>query len=98
MPSPPARTLVRMKRIALIAALAAALSLSLAPPAYAASPGWAWPVRGDVVTPYRNGDDPYAAGQHRGIDIAAPVGTPVGASVAGSVMSAGVAGDSGLTV
>ena len=59
---------------------------------------WSWPVRGDVITPYRNGDDPYAAGQHRGIDIAAAVATPVMAASSGDVLFAGTAGSSGLTV
>src|SRR3954447_25057172 len=72
------------------------LSLALAPPASAAD--WIWPVRGEVITPYRNGTDPYAAGQHRGIDIASPVGTRVVAATRGSVTFAGVAGSSGLTV
>lgn len=66
------------------------------PAAVAAS--WSWPVRGDVVTRYANGDDPYAGGQHRGIDIAAGVGAPVSAAAAGRVTFAGVAGSSGLTV
>ena len=38
---------------------------------------------GELITPYRNGDDPYAAGQHRGIDIAGPVGAPVVAAAGG---------------
>ncbi len=37
-----------------------------------AAAAWTWPVSGEVITPYRNGTDPYASGQHRGIDIAAP--------------------------
>jgi hypothetical protein len=69
--------------------------LAAASPAAAA---WTWPLQGEVITGYRNGDDPYAAGQHRGIDIAAAVGTPVVAAAAGEVRFAGVAGSSGLTV
>ncbi|HEX6583770.1 MAG TPA: peptidoglycan DD-metalloendopeptidase family protein [Thermoleophilaceae bacterium] len=69
--------------------------LGLPAPAHAS---WTWPVRGDVITPYRNGSDPYAAGQHRGIDIRAAVGTPVLAAAAGEVRFAGTAGSSGLTV
>jgi peptidase M23-like protein len=59
---------------------------------------WTWPVVGDVITPYRNGTDPYATGQHRGIDIAAPVGTAVVAATGGDVRFAGTAGSSGLTI
>jgi hypothetical protein len=83
-----------MKRIAFLAALAAALLL----PSSAVAAGWTWPVRGDVVSKYSNGDDPYAGGQHRGIDIAAPAGARVGAAAGGRVRYVGVAGDSGLTV
>jgi hypothetical protein len=57
-----------------------------------------WPVKGEVITPYSNGTDPYAAGQHRGIDIAASVGTPVIAAAGGDVRFTGTAGSSGLTV
>lgn len=84
-----------MTRSALASSLVVLVLLALAPPAAAA---WTWPLRGEVITPYRNGDDPYAAGQHRGIDIAGPVGAPVVAAVAGEVRFVGVAGSSGLTV
>jgi len=67
-------------------------------PATPADAAWVWPVKGDVITPYRNGTDPYAAGQHRGIDIAASVGTPVVAAAGGDVRFAGTAGSSGLTI
>ncbi len=69
--------------------------LLLSTPAQAS---WSWPVRGDVITTYRNGADPYAGGQHRGIDIAAAVGTAVVAAAGGEVRFAGTAGSSGLTV
>jgi hypothetical protein len=59
---------------------------------------WVWPVSGEVITPYRNGTDPYATGQHRGIDIGAPVGTPVVAAAGGDVRFAGTAGSSGVTI
>ena len=84
-----------MRSIVLAIALVAAFLVC--PPA-AASSAWRWPVEGRVITPYRNGVDPYAGGQHRGIDIAAPVGTIVVAATGGTVRFAGVAGDSGLTV
>jgi hypothetical protein len=61
--------------------------------------GWQWPVRGRVITPYSNDNArPYAGGMHRGIDIAAPVGTPVVAARAGNVGYAGNLGKSGLTI
>src|SRR5689334_18347527 len=82
-----------MRSLAFLTALFVTL---LSPGAAAAD--WAWPVRGDVLTQFRNGDDPYAAGQHRGIDIAAPVGSPVVAATAGTVVYAGVVGSSGLVV
>ena len=56
-----------------------------------ANAGWTWPVDGEVITPYRNGSDPYAPGQHRGIDIAAPVGTAVRAAAAGDAWPTPVA-------
>jgi len=64
----------------------------------AAAEGWTWPVAGRVVTPYRVAADPYAAGQHRGIDVAAPAGAPVVAAAAGTVRFVGAVGSSGMTV
>ena len=85
-----------MRRHAFLAALVAALTL--AAPSAAVAADWSWPVRGDVVTKYRNGDDPYAGGQHRGVDIAAPVGAGVVAATSGRVVHAGTVGSAGLTV
>jgi hypothetical protein len=79
------------------AALAASPT-NAASTASAANAAWIWPVDGKVITPYSNGTDPYATGQHRGIDIAAPVGTTVRAAAAGEVRFAGTAGSSGLTI
>jgi hypothetical protein len=83
------------RRLLATAALAVLASLAPASPALGA---WTWPLRGAVITPYLNGDDPYAAGQHRGVDIAGPVGAPVVSAAAGLVRFAGTAGSSGLTV
>src|SRR4051812_24515286 len=89
-------TVAGMRPKTLICALVATLQL-LSSDALA-SAEWTWPIRGPVLTPYRNGGNPYAAGQHRGIDIGAPVGSSVVAAVAGTVTFAGVVGSSGLTV
>ncbi|MGH2741964.1 MAG: peptidoglycan DD-metalloendopeptidase family protein [Thermoleophilaceae bacterium] len=84
-----------MRRLVLTFATTLFAFLLLAPPAWAE---WVWPLRGEVITPYRNGGDPYASGQHRGIDIAGDTGAPVVAAAGGDVRFAGAAGSSGLTV
>jgi hypothetical protein len=84
-----------MRRLVLTTATTLLASLILVPPAWAE---WVWPLRGQVITQYRNGDDPYASGQHRGIDIAGDLGAPVVAAAGGEVLFAGTAGSSGLTV
>jgi hypothetical protein len=89
-------SVARMRPITLICALAATLQLPCSNAS--AAGGWTWPIRGPIVTPYRNGGDPYAAGQHRGIDIGAPAGSRVVAAVGGTVTFAGTVGSSGLTV
>lgn len=70
----------------------------LAPAPASAADGWVWPVEGELVTRYRNVADPYAGGQHRGIDVAAPAGRAVTVATAGTVTFAGSVGSSGLTV
>jgi hypothetical protein len=82
-------------RFPLVVAASMLSALALAPSARAA---WQWPLRGEVVTSYRNGSDPYAGGQHRGIDIAGPIGARVVAAAGGQVRFAGTVGSSGLTV
>jgi hypothetical protein len=84
-----------MHRLILTSAAALLAFFVLAPPAWAA---WVWPLHGEVITSYSNGDDPYASGRHRGIDIAGETGQPVVAATSGSVRFAGTAGSSGVTV
>lgn len=60
--------------------------------------GWRLPVQGDVLRLFAVGADRYAAGQHRGIDLAAPPGTPVHAACAGRVSFAGHVPRGGRTV
>jgi Peptidase family M23 len=84
-----------MRRLFLISATTLLAFLLLVPPAWAE---WVWPLRGEVITPYRNGSDPYASGQHRGIDIAGAPGATVVAAASGEVRFAGTAGSAGLTV
>jgi hypothetical protein len=84
-----------MRRLLTLTVALFLASLAAATPALGA---WMWPLQGELLSTYRNGDDPYAAGQHRGIDIAGSLGAPVVAAAAGEVRFAGTAGSSGLTV
>jgi hypothetical protein len=60
---------------------------------------WTWPVRGSVITMYENDNArPYAGGMHRGIDIAAEMGTEVVAARPGTVTYAGPLGSAGNVV
>jgi len=80
------------------AVLVLVLALAAIAPATASADGWTWPVKGELVSPYRYAGNPYDGGQHRGIDVAAPEGARVVAAHAGRVRFAGVAGSSGSTV
>src|ERR687886_2738350 len=81
-------------RVRLAAALAALVVLAV--PRVASA--WTWPVDGPVLRPFVFGSEPYAAGQHRGIDIGASSGTPVRAAAGGVVSFAGTVPNGGKTV
>ena len=51
-----------------------------------------------MLRPYSLGPDPYAAGQHRGVDVAGSAGETVRAPAAGVVSFVGVVPSSGRTV
>jgi hypothetical protein len=72
-----------MRRIAVAAVVLTALAVT--PAAHA----WTWPGDGPVLRPFVLGDDPYAGGQHRGVDIGAEVGAAVLAPAAGTVSFVG---------
>jgi hypothetical protein len=78
-------------RLALLATLAA---LVVAPAAHP----WTWPADGPVLRPFSFGDDPYAGGQHRGIDIGGEVGSSVRAAAGGTVSFAGTVPSGGKAV
>jgi hypothetical protein len=60
---------------------------------------WTWPVGGPVLRSFAfDRDNPYAGGQHRGVDIGAHVGGPVVAPVTGAVTFAGTVPGGGLTL
>jgi len=61
---------------------------------------WSWPIDGPVLRPFVFGPDPYAGGQHRGIDVAGALGESVRAPVAGIVSFVGSvpAGGRALTI
>lgn len=81
-----------MRLLALAAVLAA---LMLTPQAGA----WTWPADGVVLQPFVfDPAHPYAAGQHRGLDIAADAGATVLAPAAGSITFAGSVPSSGKSV
>src|SRR5687768_10584907 len=68
------------------AGLVAAVVVLLVTPAAGA---WTWPADGPVLRTFSLGGDPYTAGQHRGIDVGAPLGAPVRSAAGGVVSFAG---------
>jgi hypothetical protein len=71
------------------AALLALALLAVLAPAAAAAPAWRAPVAGPVAARFAVGPDPFAAGQRRGIELAARPGAGVAAPCAGTVRFAG---------
>ncbi len=69
--------------LALGATLVVALALS------GVAEAWSWPADGEVLRAFELGSDTYAAGQHRGIDVAGAFGSPVRAPAAGTITFAG---------
>ncbi len=73
-----------------------AFLLLMAVGASPAEAAWRWPLRGEVRRPFAvTADQPYAAGQHRGVDLAARPGSAVRSVCAGRVRFAGRIGRSG---
>jgi hypothetical protein len=68
--------------------------LAGASPAHA----WTWPASGPVLQHFSYNGDPYAAGQHRGVDVGGSAGEPVLAPAAGSVTFAGTVPGGGRTI
>jgi len=80
-----------VKKLVLIcAAWSLVFAFALPGPARA-SGAWTWPVVGPVIRGFDPPDSPFGSG-HRGIDIAAAVGTTVHAAAAGTVAFAGPVG------
>ncbi len=80
-----------MRKLVLWCAVWSAVLVSAVPAPAHASGEWTWPVVGPVTRGFDPPDSPFGSG-HRGIDIAAPVGTPVRAATAGTVTFAGPVG------
>ncbi|HEY4976872.1 MAG TPA: peptidoglycan DD-metalloendopeptidase family protein, partial [Gaiellaceae bacterium] len=59
---------------------------------------WTWPADGQVIRAFSLGDDPYAGGQHRGVDISGEPGSGVRAPAPGTVSFAGTVPGSGRTI
>lgn len=65
--------------------------VSWGPPSAPGAGTWTWPVLGPVIGAFEPPETPFGSG-HRGIDIAAPVGTIVVAAETGVVAFAGPVG------
>jgi len=82
-----------MRRIGVLLPVLFAIQVGVSP-----ALAWTWPVDGPVLQQFDFGEDPYAGGQHRGIDVGGPAGAPVLAPAAGTVSFAGAVPGGGQTV
>ena len=82
-----------MRRIAALLPVLVAILVGACP-----ASAWTWPANGPVLKRFSLGQDVYAAGAHRGIDVGAPAGSPVRAPASGSVSFAGTVPVGGRTV
>jgi murein DD-endopeptidase MepM/ murein hydrolase activator NlpD len=80
-----------VRKLVLWCAAWSAILVFVVPGPARASGDWTWPVVGPVIRGFDPPDSPFGSG-HRGIDIAAPVGTRVRAAAAGTVAFAGPVG------
>src|SRR3954471_19447845 len=81
-----------VRRFAVLLVCACALPVS-------GARAWTWPVDGPVLRPFSfDHAHPYAGGQHRGVDLGAPTGSPVLAPAEGTVSFAGTVPTGGKTV
>jgi hypothetical protein len=78
----------------IVSVIVVALALAIAPAAGA----WTWPLEGAVLRPFSTTGDPYAAGQHRGVDVARAGAEAVRAPASGTVSFAGAVAANGLAV
>jgi len=76
-----------MTRLVLV--LAFGLLLATADTAAARSGAWQRPVNGPLLRPFAIAADRFARGQHRGVDLAAPLGSTVRTACGGRVSFAG---------
>ena len=82
-----------MKRLVILLPVLLAFQVGVQP-----ALAWTWPVDGPVLRAFKLGDDPYAGGQHRGIDIGASLGMSVHAPAGGTISFAGTVPTSGKAV
>jgi len=82
-----------MRRLAVLLSVLTAFLVCVAP-----ASAWTWPVEGPLLQEFSFGGDPYAAGQHRGIDIGAEAGETVRAPATGMVTFAGTVPTAGRTI